>query len=109
MFSQAASRPRITPKTQDLNLNKTRNLQNFAPGPDLAARAKRLEVTFIYRKGAEGPPTFTRGPARARARALSTPGKKKFTPTGASIPKKTSQKNFSTIFFSTFNIKNVYK
>ena len=59
----------MTPKTQDLNLNKTRKLQNFAFGPDLAARAKRLEVTFIYRKGAEGPPTFTRGPVRARARA----------------------------------------
>ena len=69
MFFQAASRPRTTPKTQDLNPNQTRNLQKIAPGPDLAARAKRLEITFIYRKGAEGPPTFTRGPVRARARA----------------------------------------
>ena len=95
-------RPRTTPKTQDLNPNQTRNLQKIAPGPDLAARAKRLEITFIYRKGAEGPPTFTRGPVRARA--LSTPGKKNFTHSQQLQDRKCKQKiffekNFQINFF----------
>ena len=97
-----ARRPRTTPKSQDLSLNKTRNLQKFAPGPDLAARAKRLEITFIYRKGAEGPPTFTRGPVRARARARARakhPGEKKFySQPAASGPKMQAKNFFEKIF-----------
>ena len=107
-------RPRITPKTQDLNLNQTRNLQKIAPGPDLAARAKRLEITFIYRKGAEGPPTFTRGPVRARARARARgkyPGEKKILLTASSFrtenaSKKFFRKKFSKKIFSPKFKKN---
>ena len=66
-------RPRTPPKTQDLNLNKKRNLQNLAPGPDLAARNDRAAragraskaLPFWVRAGG---PTFTRA-VRARARA----------------------------------------
>ena len=68
-------RPRTPLKTQDLNLNKTRILQNLAPGPDLAARKDRAAragraskaLPFWVRAGG---PTFTRAVrARARARA----------------------------------------
>ena len=99
-------RPRTTPKTQDLNPNQTRNLQKIAPGPDLAARAKRLEITFIYRKGAEGPPTFTRGPVRARARARAKyPGEKKFYSQPAASGPKMQAKNF---FWKKFSKKNFF-
>ena len=45
-------RPRIPTKTQDLNLNKKRILQNFATGPDPAARAKKTEIYFSFSEGA---------------------------------------------------------
>ena len=93
-------RPRTTPKTQDLNLNKTRILQNLAPGPDLAARNDRAAragraskaLPFWVRAGG---PTFTRA-----VRALSTPGNLFFfSPQAVSGPKmqikiKIKKKNF---------------
>ena len=39
-------------KTKDLNLNKKRILQNFATGPDPAARAKKTEIYFSFSEGA---------------------------------------------------------
>ena len=45
-------RPSTPTKTQDLNLNKKRILQNFATGPDPAARAKKAEIYFSFSEGA---------------------------------------------------------